>query len=174
VLMDSWVPFLWAWIQVLILIISYVFRNLAAIFRRLLVMAAEDDADIIGVTRLLLPYCSLHISCSEPFLPTSDCSGLIFAVLYLPVVHALHCSPTCINVQVTPDAVQWSPGILDDRFALLQQDFSTLTTVVPMIREWTYMLKPLRRCSLFQSRITRWSFLYLPLHHDLAAERHHG
>jgi hypothetical protein len=30
-LMGRWVPFLWAWIQVLILIISYVFRHIAAI-----------------------------------------------------------------------------------------------------------------------------------------------
>lgn len=36
-LMDRWVPFLWAWIQVLILIISYVSKQLVVIGERLLV-----------------------------------------------------------------------------------------------------------------------------------------
>jgi hypothetical protein len=54
-------------------------------------MAAEDDADIQGVTRLLLPCCSLIVSPRESFLSTSDCSALISAVLYLSVVYALYC-----------------------------------------------------------------------------------
>jgi hypothetical protein len=103
--MDRWVPFLWAWIQVLILIISYVFNNAAVIFHRLLVTAAVDDADILGVTRLLLPYCSINVSPCESSLPMSASTELISAVLYLSVVYALHCSPTCINLQVTHDTV---------------------------------------------------------------------
>jgi len=86
----------------------------------------QDEADLPGVTRLLLPYCSLKTSSSEPCFPTSDCSKLISAVLYLSVVYALHCSPAYTYLQVTQNTGRQLLSILDDRFMLLQSGFQDL------------------------------------------------
>jgi hypothetical protein len=93
-------------------------------------MAAEDDADFLGVTRLLLPYCSLIVSPRESFLSTSDCSALISAVLcsqlYMHYIARLHA-----RLQVTHNSGRLSSSELDDERTLLRRLY--LTTVVLMI-----------------------------------------
>jgi len=64
---------------------------------------AEHDTDGTGVTRLLLPYCSLILLSSEPFTQVSLLKELIFAVLYPSVVYTFRCSPIYTHPQVTLD-----------------------------------------------------------------------
>ena len=107
------------------------------------------------------PYCSLIVSLGTSSLLPGQLE-LIAPVLYLSVVHALHCSPTytSTHLQVTNDTGRWSPGHLTTsgyRYKGISSldDGGADNFCLDVYVQGTSMMFP------FPTHIKRWSFLFI-------------